>query len=568
VPDDSDYPIEDDSETLSFAHACRLAKELQSLQLSQLREIEPEIAHALVGHKGRSLSFPSVRLIPLEAAGILASYDGVLQLDGLWMLDSVPLARKLFEQWKTLGHEATYPNISVEVAEALGLWPRPSSCWPPGKTRTEGGKLEWELSTKDLSNDERRAVEQWQQYSSTRAKKLNDALTLLHDSTPRVAHRRYEQESDPLILSAVRFIPQYIAEIIAWYEGTLYLDGLWLLDSIPLARRLARQWEEQGGEAKYPNITVEVAEALGIWPPPSSMWPPGKTRAEGARSHLELIADGEFLDSLDSDERYAIEQWGRYSFRRKMKRGEALRKFADRSGTKLLVLENPHLPSSASFLADMEQEFRTTWVIDEVEHPPCPVGWFYISKDGIRIGPVTLTELQAAKDRPSIYIYWQTPLAKEYELALRSGPTAECVGSLQESIQKRVMNEASAHIPDITAVRVGPPKFADEQHNEVLGLRCLQLAAQCIKGANRGRWLRVNTVEGVTALCEESERIEGIVKLGLTLCPPLKSLPNISGLDVRQASIASLHKRLEQGESLPDDVRFQIREWLNRLQGQ
>jgi hypothetical protein len=147
-------PLDFDQVTIRLADAKRLANHTGPLVLSQLPELAPAIAEILVTHKGKDLSFPAVSQVSSKTAGILAKYKGTLRLDGvmllgtdtaeslaehegnlrlggLWMLTNEKLARRLATQWRTEKPESEYVNITSEIAEAIDLWPPPSTRWPP-----------------------------------------------------------------------------------------------------------------------------------------------------------------------------------------------------------------------------------------------------------------------------------------------------------------------------------------------------------------------------------------------------------------------------------------------------
>lgn len=235
MADDAEYsklsvPIEDDSESLSLAHATRLAKHRAPLLLSGLKELEPEIAHILVGHKGHELSLPSLLYITPEVAGILADYEGTLRLDGiallsdaeaerlaehkgtlelggLYMLTSIPLAKKLAIQWRSKREGTIYPNIVVEVAEALDLW-------PPASDRCPGDKpdlLEALFGSSSTPANIRKPYRtmgleyQWKRYRNQRHDLLDAALRAIRDE--------YTLVSDGLDVRRVENMPARLTEV-------------------------------------------------------------------------------------------------------------------------------------------------------------------------------------------------------------------------------------------------------------------------------------------------------------------------------------------------------------------
>lgn len=407
VPNDPDYihldpPIEDDSETLSLSHALRLSKYQGPIRLSRVEVLEPEIAHALVEHRGRELSLPAVRLLSPEVAGLLTGYDGQLTLDGLWLLDSIPLAGKLASQWKAQGVAAVYPNFSVDVAEALDLWPPPSPRWPPGKTFEDGAKLPmlWVLDDEErskLSHAEQRALEKWQEYSTRRA---------------------------------------------------------------------------------------ELANAV-------------------------------------------------------------LRDIKNRTGVGLFIDEVMGEPSLLAPIVEAEKRFCTAWVINETVPPDDPhsTGWFYINKEAECVGPITWQELEAAKDRPHPYFYWQN------------------------------LDSPGPRISDIT---IGPRDCDDsDSRDEKAALACLlagELYTKVIRESLRwtGEYAAefgMPEEETIDLMCRHFLKLEDIVKWGLDLVPALKSIPHVGRLRGRLRGVATLKSILSNKEyDLDANERRHIRKWIRRFE--
>jgi len=157
-------PVDDDSEILSHTHAIQLAKSQAPLRLTRLRKLEPEIAYALVGHRGNELSLPAVHQVSPGVGGILATYKGRLNLDGLMILESVPLAHKLWSQDSTHRHD-----LSVDVATALDQWPL---------------FVERQGNLSHLKPEERRALgDKWRAYRSRRDELTNGVLEDIKSKT-------------------------------------------------------------------------------------------------------------------------------------------------------------------------------------------------------------------------------------------------------------------------------------------------------------------------------------------------------------------------------------------------
>lgn len=364
-------------------------------------------------------------------------------------------------------------------------------------------------------------------------------LSRLEVLEPEIAHALVGHRGRELSLPAVRLLSPEVAGLLASYDGQLHLDGLWLLDSIPLAEKLAGQWKAQGVSAAYPNVSVEVAEALDLWPPPSLRWPPGKTYEEGAKLPMFWAFADKEKSKLSHAEQQALEKWQKYSTRRSELADDVRRNIKKATGVDLLVDEVMGKQSLLAPLVEAEKRFCTAWLIREVVLPQDAEssGWYYINEQADCVGPITFRELEAATDRPTPHFYWQ----------MLDGPG-----------------------PKISDIQLGPGNCLDsDSKHERAALACL-LAAERYRAVIREllSFMSDGTLStyDIDSLCHHYQKLDVIVECGFELWPALRSIPHVDRFSGRSACVGLLNTLLdENSDDLGIEVRRHVKKWIRRL---
>jgi hypothetical protein len=384
-------------------------------------------------------------------------------------------------------------------------------------------------------------------------------LTCLEEIEPQIAKILVTHRGGQLSLPAVRLLSPEVAEILAGYEGRLSLDGLWLLDSLPLAKKLASQWKTQGVTAAYPNLSIEVAENLDLWPPESPRWPPGKTSEEGAKLpiHWAFTSD-ESTSGLSTEEKQAIEMWRAYSRRRDALVRDVLDSVKQECGLDLTVIEMSGTPSMLSSLAMAEKRFRTSWWITEVAEQPTQ-GLFYLSDNGI-VGPVSWEDMEAATAKELAYYYWDTE-------KVRRRPRADIFTEMREDWAS-VSESSGLRWSDM---QVGPRDGEkDLRTGHEAAKACLIAAENVAKIVRELVWASsfdtLSRKEEIDSFFDWFERLDDLTEMACFLAPELKALGTIEKLKGRAWGTHQLGEWLHEFRfDCTEDWKRHVRSAINRL---
>ena len=231
-----------------------LLVKIKRLSLNGLAELSPEVAAALAMHPPiprfgmADLRLNGLKKLSPRAAEALAGHQGMVQLDGLEELNSVPLARKLARQWGELrlGITRLSPEIAAELAKHRGFeqtYPRMNY-----HGRTDGAKSVLRLDNIESLTPETAealaahegilvlngltslppavAASLAKRIGNSKTKRpatlvLNGLKTLSTESAAALASFTGE-----LVLKAIPDLPPETAAALAEHKGRLYLTGL------------------------------------------------------------------------------------------------------------------------------------------------------------------------------------------------------------------------------------------------------------------------------------------------------------------------------------------------------
>ena len=392
----------------------------------------------------------------------------------------------------------------------------------------------------------------------------------LQTITAEVAHILTGHPCGALSFPAVRFLLPEVATILASYEGALHLDGLWILDSIPLATKLTPQWKAQGCAATIPNITVGVAQAIDLWPPPSREWPPGKRSKEGWKLPLEawnrtspsqpgvfkitrrlepelrmlqlrrLHREGQ--SRLSEEEQHALQEWVAYNSKRWELAESVIDDAKKATGVELRVSEMSGQPSFVEPLlvplAEAEKRFCTAWRINQITlpTPPDSSGWYFINNQGECVGPITWRELEATTDLPRPYIYWQA---------------------------------TDGSVPRMADISIGPKDYEDRdtvyERAGLTYLRAAELHREALQEVINLASVDSLTEFDIDSICRLGE-LDATIDRGVALWPLLNGIPNLDHLRGRSFCVDVLSELLEEHADMIDGpLRSHIRKCIRRL---
>lgn len=367
-------------------------------------------------------------------------------------------------------------------------------------------------------------------------------FTRLQTINSEVAHILTGHPSGALSFPAVRFVLPEVATILASYEGTLHLDGLWILDSIPLATKLTPQWKAQGCAATIPNITVGVAQAIDLWPPASRRWPPGKTNEEGAKLPQLWTLDREAQSRLSEEEQHALQKWLAYHRKRRELTESVIDDAKKATGVELRVSEMSGQPSFVepllAPLAEAEKRFCTAWRINQITlpTPPDSTGWYFLNDQGECVGPITWQELEIATSRLRSFFYW------------------------------RASDGSGPRMADIS---IGPRGCEDKdtvlERAGLTYLRAAELHREALQEVVNLASVDSLTEFDIDAICRLAE-LDATVDRGIALCPTLSDIPNLDRLRGRSDCVDLLTDLLDEHADMIDGpLRNHIRKWIRRL---
>lgn len=412
----------------------------------------------------------------------------------------------------------------------------------------EGGGWRWQigLNARDVVNyeedSETLSDSQLTHFTTLLSNGRHLKFTRLHTITPKLASILTGYPDGALSFPAVRFLLPEVATILASYEGTLRLDGLWMLDSIPLATRLAPLWKAQGCAATIPNITVGVAQAIDLWPPASPRWPPGKTNEEGAKLPLLWTLDREAQSRLSEEEQHALQKWLAYHRKRRELTESVIDDAKKATGVELRVIEMSGQPSFVepllAPLAEAEKRFCTAWRINQITLPipPDSTGWYFLNDQGECVGPITWQELEIATSRLRSFFYW------------------------------RASDGSGPRMADIS---IGPRGCEDKdtvlERAGLTYLRAAELHREAIQEVMSLASVDSLTWFDIDAICRLAE-LDATVERGIALCPTLSDIPNLDHLRGRSYCVALLTDLLDEHADMIDGpLRNHIRKWIRRL---
>ena len=408
------------------------------------------------------------------------------------------------------------------------------------------GRDGWQLglgAPDEVEDDsETLSVSQAQHFARLVSHRRNLKFIRLQTITAEVAHILTGHPSGALSFPAVRFLLPEVATILASYEGTLHLDGLWILDSIPLATKLTPQWKAQGYAATIPNITVGVAQAIDLWPPASPRWPPNKTYQDGARLPLLWTLDPEAQSRLSEEEQHALQAWLAYHRKRRELVETVVSDAKKATGVVLQVSEIVGQPSFVeplvAPLAEAEKRFCTAWRIDKITlpTPPDSSGWYFINNQGECVGPITWRELEATTDLPRPYIYWQA---------------------------------IDGSVPRMADISIGPKDSEDRdtvyERAGLTYLRAAELHREALQEVINLASVDSLTEFDIDSICRLGE-LDATVDRGVALWPLLNGIPNLDRLRGRSFCVDVLSELLEEHADMIDGpLRSHIRKCIRRL---
>jgi len=426
-------------------------------------------------------------------------------------------------------------------------WSRRQGRRPPDmRAKVLRGRDGWQLglgAPDEVEDDsETLSVSQAQHFARLVSHGRNLKFIRLQTITAEVAHILTGHPSGALSFPAVRFLLPEVATILASYEGTLHLDGLWILDSIPLATKLTPQWKAQGCAATIPNITVGVAQAIDLWPPASHRWPPNKTHQDGARLPLLWTLDREAQSRLSEEEQHALQAWLAYHRKRRELVETVVSDAKNATGVELQVSEIVGQPSFVeplvAPLAEAEKRFCTAWRIDQITlpTPPDSSGWYFINNQGECVGPITWRELEATTDLPRPYIYWQA---------------------------------IDGSVPRMADISIGPKDYEERdtvyERAGLTYLRAAELHREALQEVINLASVDSLTEFDIDSICRLGE-LDATVDRGVALWPLLNGIPNLDRLRGRSFCVDVLSELLEEHADMIDSpLRSHIRKCIRRL---
>jgi len=447
----------------------------------------------------------------------------------------------------------TSPDSDEHPNEAPRCWPHPQ----PSKEMLDD-------YSESLTEDHARNLAR-----HTGALQLHRIVSLDVDSAKALVRHKGQF----LSLPSVRLLTKEVAETLATYNGRLMLDGLWMVDSVPLAKALSRRWLKNIDNFPYPNLSVSVAEAINKWPEPSKMWPPGMTGAEGAKGlggsdGWRSVTDPEnarvpswrITSGVSVEETRAIKEWLHYSEQRHTR----LQAFLDEQNTRgygLSIAEAPYKERSPigntplSELAKYETMFCTRFWITDVRHAPVLLAWFYINTDNKCIGPLTREQFDSAKDKSDPCLYWMKAL-----------PMGTPMYMVFDKLTELNNPEADSDNPRISDIRI--KRAADScvpWRAQAAGLACLQAAERLLPEVRDTSLFEWKYDFEVDFVCKHYQRIDSLMALGVDLCPQLEHIPNVDRFRGRAICIEFLEELLMDQSDEDSELRPHIKKWIRRL---